>query len=469
MSLADGRAISPHDIVDAGLCIGCGSCAANGRDKGAAMRWDKFGQLKPSGPAEWYRTPDEGFSRTCPFSPKARDEDQIAAALYPDAAHVDGRVGRFETAYVGHVAEQDFRTQGSSGGMVTWVAAELIRRGMVDGVAHVAATDPDAEGRFFGYRISRSEAEVRQGAKSRYYPIELSDVITAIRARPGRYAVIGVPCFIKAINLLRREDPVIAQRVTYTLGLYCGHMKSAKLVDSFALQMGKAPDVVQAVNFRTKDAERPANWYRTQLTLRGGDKPEQDWWHLVEGDWGSGFFQNSACDFCDDVVAETADISFGDAWLEPYSSDPWGTNVVVVRSPMLRSIVDEAVAGQRLKLSEVDAEFVVQTQAAGFRQRREGLAFRLARRGPARRPLKRVAPGADGLPWRRKLVYWTRGRISAWSHRLFLAATKAGKPELYFRAGRLMLALYQGLIYSRGRAGAFFDRVEKRFGGKRES
>jgi coenzyme F420-reducing hydrogenase beta subunit len=44
--------------------------------------------------------------------------------------------------------------------------------------------------------------------------------------------------------------------------------------------------------------------------------------------WGAGFFQNSACNYCDDVVAETSDIAFGDAWVEPYSSDGRGTNVV---------------------------------------------------------------------------------------------------------------------------------------------
>src|SRR3546814_3374610 len=75
------------------------------------------------------------------------------------------------------------------------------------------------------------------------------------------------------------------------------------------------------VEFRLKNPARPANWYTAQLSLKDGNSLSKDWWHLVDGDWGAGFFQNSACNFCDDVVAETADISFGDAWLEPYSSD----------------------------------------------------------------------------------------------------------------------------------------------------
>ena len=430
------------------------------------MRWDKFGQLKPRGSPEWYRRRSAEFARICPFSPYARDEDAIAAERFPGASRVDPRVGRFEAAWVGHAEEEGFRAQGSSGGMVSWVAAELLARGMVDGVAHVAAADPEREGRHFASRISRSVAEVRQGAKSRYYPIELSGVLDAVREQPGRYAVVGVPCFVKAVHLARAADPLLAERIVFTLGLYCGHMKSAAMIESFALQMGVEPRAVRAVDFRLKNPDRPANWYRTQLQLADGGAAEEDWWHLVEGDWGSGFFQNSACNFCDDVVAETADISFGDAWVEPYSSDGRGTNVVVVRSPELRALVEEGIAEGRLSLAEVDAEFVAGTQAAGFRQRREGLAYRLARRRGGLVPKKRVTPCADGLPARRRAIYTMRAAISAFSHRAFHLARLLRAPRLYFAAGRLLLKLYQALTYSRGRAGTMIDRLERRLGGQ---
>src|SRR3546814_14564207 len=82
--------------------------------------------------------------------------------------------------------------------MVSWFAAELLRTGLVDGVAHVIAANPEEDQCFFRYQISRTAEEIRRGAKSRYYPIELSAVIDQIRAVPGRYAVIGIPCFIRS-------------------------------------------------------------------------------------------------------------------------------------------------------------------------------------------------------------------------------------------------------------------------------
>jgi coenzyme F420-reducing hydrogenase beta subunit len=454
------HALSPHDIVRAGMCIGCGSCVAQADASGPRMAFDRYGQYRPTGAPAWVHRRSVSFACTCPFSPSARNEDELAAALFPEAAHRHAAVGRFRAAYVGYVAEADFRAQGSSGGLVSWVATELLRQGLVDGVAHVGATaDPRTEGQFFRYRISRTEEDIRAGAKSRYYPVELSDVLRTIRAVPGRYAVVGVPCFIKAVQLLRHEDPVLCARIAFTLGLFCGHMKSARFVESVAWQMGVSVTEIQAVEFRRKDPHRPASTYTAQLTLTDGRVVQQDWWHLADGDWGAGFFQHAACNVCDDVVAETADIAFGDAWVEPYASDGRGTNVVVVRSPVLEHLVATGITEGRLKLDPVDGAFVEQTQAAGFRQRREGLAYRLCWRRAGVYPRKRVAPDARTLSARRKLIYRWRSWITAWSHRVFWCARLIRQPRLYIRWARLALTGYHALAYGRGRLGALLTRV----------
>ena len=169
------RLVGPRDIVSAGLCVGCGAC-------GARMHWDGQGFLKP----DTGEGPIADFADLCPFSPGAANEDMIAAERFADAPTADPRIGRFEAAYVGHVIESPFRANGSSGGLTSWVAAELLQTRAVDAVAHVAPADPRTTGRFFDYRISRSIDELMSGAKSRYYPVELSRVLAEIRPTPGR-------------------------------------------------------------------------------------------------------------------------------------------------------------------------------------------------------------------------------------------------------------------------------------------
>jgi coenzyme F420-reducing hydrogenase beta subunit len=440
------RLVEPEDMVRSGLCVGCGACAER-------MGWDRNGFLKPQGNI----LPSSSFAQQCPFSPAAANEDVIAAERFPAPARIDPSIGRFEAAYVGHSAEDGFRADGSSGGLTSWVAAELLRTGMVDGIAHVVATDPGS-GRHFAYRISRSLNELKAGAKSRYYPVDLSSVLQEIRAIPGRYAVVGVPCFIKAIHLLRRTDPLIGKRVSHTLGLFCGHMKSKTMIESFAWQLGTELKHVRSIDYRIKDEQRPANWYRAHLDLDDGSAAERDWWHLADGDWGAGFLQNPACDWCDDVVGETADISFGDAWVEPYSSDGRGVNVVIVRSKEVHGMIERGRSDGRLALEPVDADFIVRTQAAGLRHRRDGLAYRLSWRSRGILPVKRVAPSAL-LPLRRKLVYRLRYDIARWSHPMLRLARSLHVPAIYTRWARAVLRLYQSVTWSRGRLGRMLDAL----------
>ena len=121
---------------------------------------------------------------------------------------------------------------------------------------------------------------------------------------------------------------------------------------------------------------------------------------MADGDWGAGFFQNPACDACDDVVAETADVSFGDAWVEPYllrlarHQRRRGPLPVVHAPHRTRRRADG-----RLALEPVDADFVAETQAAGFRHRREGLAYRLTwRASPAAAASRRGSASPPSRP-----------------------------------------------------------------------
>jgi coenzyme F420-reducing hydrogenase beta subunit len=237
-------------------------------------------------------------------------------------------------------------------------------------------------------------------------------------------------------------------------------MKSARFVESFAWQMQVPLQEVQQVEFRYKDPGRPANWYTASLRLRNGTTVNRDWWHLADGDWGAGFFMNNACNFCDDVVAETADVSFGDAWVEPYSSDGNGTNVVVVRSQVVEQIIRDAIAQGQLKLDEVNNEFVVQTQAAGFRQRREGLAYRLTWAPDGVQPVKRVPPDAHTPAKDRKKIYRMRYYISKWSHRMFRLAHAIKMPQLYIRWAHMVAAVYHGLAHHKGKFSEMLQRLK---------
>ena len=82
-------------------------------------------------------------------------------------------------------------------------------------------------------------------------------------------------------------------------------------------------------------------------------------------------------DYCDDVIGESADISFGDAWLPQYLKDYKGNNIITVRNNNLKNIIEDAIENDELTFDELKPKDMFQSQAGGYRHRREGLQHRL--------------------------------------------------------------------------------------------
>jgi coenzyme F420-reducing hydrogenase beta subunit/polysaccharide pyruvyl transferase WcaK-like protein len=372
----------------------------------------------------------------CPFFTTGLDEGTLVPEELSANAHHDPDVGYFRGVYAGHCREATFREQGSSGGLTNWLAVELLESGAVDGVIHVAPTAAEAAGgNLFEFTVSRSRTDVTRGAKSRYYPVEVSAAVRLIREQPGRYLFIGIPCFVKAIRLLARADPVVAERIRYCFALFCGHLKTKAFAEHAAWQLGIQPSELVAFDFRTKALDRPANRYAvTAVGNRDGEQisvtaPT----HQLEGaDWGQGFFKLKACDYCDDIVGETADVSFGDAWLPEYVADGHGTNILVTRNEALDALLRSAAAAGRVTLQPLPVSDVRRSQQSNYRHRRNDLAYRLwlADREQNWRPSKRVG-ASDATPPARQRVVELRMQLREASHHTFQLARKADQVGLF--------------------------------------
>jgi coenzyme F420-reducing hydrogenase beta subunit len=437
-----------QEIINGGYCIGCGACSAVS-GLGITMQFDKNGQYVPklAEPFVADKADLEKALDICPFSSTGPNEDAIATQLYGTNARPDNRIGYSEGLYLGHVAEGDFRAIATSGGLITWLLCELLKAKEIDGVIHVKQIKDPADGVLFRYGLSTSIEEIRQGAKSRYYPIELSEVIALLKSRPGRYGFVGLPCFVKAIRRLGLADPEIGGMIKYTFGIVCGHLKSRFFADSFAWQVGIPPGTLEAIDFRVKHPEGSAVDYHVSLKGSGIDvtKRAKD---FFGANWGYNFFRYSACDYCDDVFAETADVTVGDAWLPDYSKDPGGNSVVVVRNRILNSMIKRGIDDGRLGMIPTTADKIASSQFGGIRDRREGLAYRLWLKQKAKEaaPKKRVEPSYKHVPLYRRLIYKNRLRLRAESHRQWEIAVQQGNFER-FRSGMKRLIFLNHLYY----------------------
>jgi hypothetical protein len=143
-------------------------------------------------------------------------------------------------------------------------------------------------------------------------------------------------------------------------------------------------------------------------------------------DWGLGYFKLKACDWCDDIAGETADITLGDAWLPQFQQDPKGHNILIVRHPELQKILNNAVEKGNISLTSQTPHTVFQSQAGNYRHRREGLGVRIqrAQQQGVEHPRKRPQPNPDKLSTLQKKRYLLRERMAEVSHQAFLTAKK---------------------------------------------
>ncbi|QEN06976.1 coenzyme F420 hydrogenase [Oceanispirochaeta crateris] len=358
------------------------------------------------------------------------NESMISKQLYEHVENInfDKRIGYYLSLYAGHVREGDYRLNGSSGGMGTWIFKELFENDLIDGVIHVKENQDEQIPLIYKYDISRNVEEVKAGSRTKYYPVELSKALKKIKEVPGRYAVIGIPSFIMAIRLLAQKDEVIKNRIKFTVGLICGHQKSSKYSDALAWQMGVKPGNLKYINFRKKYSDKPANIYGVEITgtIEGKDviisRPIKE---LIGHDWGQGYFKVLASDFTDDVMNETADITLGDAWLDNYINDSNGNNVIIVRNPVINEIIQKGIDSEKLELDTIGIESIMNSQDAHYRHTHDELAYRLYKKDKLRQwyPYKRVEP-SDDFPFLRKKIQDMREEISTKSHFFYKKAVE---------------------------------------------
>lgn len=354
----------------------------------------------------------------------SKNESIIAEKLFSRQKGVkhDQAVGYYLDLYAGYVSEGDYREAGSSGGVATWLACRLIEDGLIDGLIHVKPSDAKS-GTLFQYAISETTDEIKDGAKSRYYPAELSQVLREVGISNKKYAITAIPSIAMEIRLLADQDERISKRIKFIIGLIAGHQKSTKYTDALAWEQGIKPGDLVSIDYRKKVDGKLSYEYNTEFTgyINGELKTftSQSSRSFV-GNWGHGFFKSKLSDFTDDTFNETADVVLGDAWLPQYTSDSKGTNIVIVRNRVISDIIADGVKRGLLHVDKLAPDVVKRSQRGLIHHTQDELPYRLYKKDKAGvwRPKKRF-DASNHLPLLRKRVQDIREDISTKSHIAF--------------------------------------------------
>ena len=438
-----------NTVINGGYCVGCGVCTIHSNSPYKIIKTNYWQYQAVRISKEEDVETEEYVAKVCPFSNVSHNEDYLGKELFEsNISSYNKMVGHYVGTYASYTIDDDYRERGSSGGLGSWILVELFKQKKINGVIHVK--DSQQDNLLFEYTISRNIDDIKSGAKSKYYPVELSNVLQRVKEEDGVYAIVGIPCFIKAVRLLMKEDPVLGKRIKYCIGLVCGHLKSAHFASMLAWQVGIHPNEINWIDFRTKLKDQSADKYAMSASLAKNPSKEyiksSPMKSLYGGNWGFGFFKYKSCDFCDDVLAEIADITIGDAWLPQYVSDTKGTNIVVVRNKELLGILKDAEKNKRIRLIDLSVNDVVKSQEGGFRHRREGLAYRLQKVNEKDEwyPKKRVQPGIV-INKRTQRIQDLRTELREASHISFMKAIEANSFNLFVSEMSPLIDEYKSL------------------------
>lgn len=349
-----------QDVVDWGLCIGCGACV----------------YLCGEGSAELVNRPAQGLQAR--FRPDGRTGSREALAACPgfqvDARRAPGAVYRPPPSgrrreqvlvgptleiWEGHAADPQVRRLGSSGGLLTALALHCLKK---EGMSFVLHTAMDPQRPWLNRTVrSRRRAELLRAAGARFAGSSPCEALAAIEAADRPCLFIGKPCDTWAVREIRRRNPRLDARLGAVFTFFCAGVPSSRgtleLIDRLGVGLGE----VRGVRYR---GEGWPGSFRVEL----GDGTSRSLTYLES--WSS-LRRNRPlrCYLCPDGLGELADLSFGDAWHRYDEEDP-GRSLVLVRSERGRRILMSAAEAGVVRLHPSGLEAVLASQGLVRRRRR---------------------------------------------------------------------------------------------------
>ena len=360
-------------VVNNDLCVGCGLCTAICPTESLKMKLNQNGFYIPL-PEISCDNSSECIT-ICPTNPfVTSNEDDIGLNLFENDKSIrhNRKIGYFKSTHVGF--SKKYRKTSSSGGVTTAIIQTLLDLNIVDKIISVKRNN--SQNKPYKYKITDKVDSIKNQSKTRYYPTTLDECFSQIKSTNEKYVVVAIPCFLKGIRLYQQKDSKIRQNITFCIGIVCGGLKSTFFTEYLVDKSEVSVDNYYNPEYREKDYSLRASQYYFQVNDKSTKSSKQlKMWEL--GDmWGTGMFKANACDFCDDVTSELADISIGDAWISPHINDGRGSNIVITRSELGELIFNEAVSTNLIQKEQLPIEEIIRSQDASFRHRQDYIWLR---------------------------------------------------------------------------------------------
>jgi len=358
-----------QQVVEDGMCTGCGVCAGICPTEAIGFMWDKYGDYVAY--VDEKRCRDCGLCvQVCPgkeinFNQFAQFQDNFAQ----DGYSLKQGVGFCKGIKLVRTTDKQALERGTSGGGVRIVAEYLVQNKLVEGAIMITNNHETTSFPFYAKPAILYDAESIKYNKvhSRYCPAPLGKVLRKVD-KNKKYVFIGLPCHVHALRKLQVTDKQWKGVVPYVLGLLCAGTPTMKGNKYLFKVNGVDITKIRRVDYR--DGEFPGAVYgfmedgkKVKVKSAGYYAPGTSLSKSIIGEvFMSSFFYRRRCLSCLDFFCSFSDLAFGDPWLERYRKEKEGASLVFIRSNVGKKVFDKVCSdGLLLKLYDVSPDEIKKT------------------------------------------------------------------------------------------------------------
>ena len=336
------------DIVDNGLCIGCGLCQSiAGKDKIEVTMTSK-GRLEPK---EISKISPEIFKKIVNVCPGTIVEGLPKEEVNQSAKH-NLVWGYYLSLCYTWSTDKKIRFESSTGGLLNGLSIYLLETKKVKFILHTAA-DPKKPMRSLPKFSYSKEELLNCEGRSRYGPTAPLEKFHEALDLSQPFAFVGKPCDISAIRQLSKIDTRVNQLCKYLLTLVCGGFAEFTKAQEFIESFNVKEDELSI--FRYRGYGNPGKMYIKTKDGREYDREYNSFWG-EESTWRVPF----RCKICPDAIGESADIAALDTWRggSPKGEDE-GFNAAIVRTKKGLDLLNEAAKtgfihiGDKLEIEDI--------------------------------------------------------------------------------------------------------------------
>jgi len=264
-------------------------------------------------------------------------------------------IGNYLKAWYGYSGNPEIRKDAASGGIATCVLDYMLQSGAIDAALVCKSTFEDGQ---LAYKLflAKNLEQLQQAQTSKYFDIPITKGIELIKQFEGKVAIVGLPSQITSIKKRCEKNQELAQKIVFTIALFCGHNSKAELIHSVLGKKQIPLDQVRDFTFRK-------GLWRGRSIVRFKDGSETDFpFQSFSHYQNLHFLSLTRCLNCFDHMGYHADLSTGDVWRQDQKDESIKHSVFLARSPKALDVIESMIQDDALVSREVTRKDVYLAQ-----------------------------------------------------------------------------------------------------------